>query len=592
MGSMQPCCFDNSKKNGKRKSGLTRLTKLRLKSNYPPNLYNYKSRDEIKEIESKKSNNNNNKTYSYNASKNVNKSQNDNNLSSGIIIRKRSRKLQPIKNFDNMKSDDRNLNKSKETDISQHEKSSNNKIICDDYIKGELKGMGRFGKVYSGLGSNSGNMVTIKIFENLNDDIKKKIINNLDNLYDLKHENILKIISIIDDKEKNEFSLVYEFCNYHSIEGIIQKFGVLDEKIIQKYFKQLLQGLHYLHNKKIIHKNLKPSNILIDSQGMIKISDCLIDNIILGTKKNIYDLEIKNDININYYIPPFFIQNIDDNDIGQEYDFWFLGCLIIEISSGKKPWSHYNFNNSEKFFNFLKGTHLIPTIPKKLSVQCQQLIKILFNPEITKQNNIYDIIFNLDFFKMDVENFTYQNANKNFTEKNIIINSNNGENISENEECSLNNININININNSIQLGQILANNKVINLLNNNNNATFSISLSGEQSSSISSSTIYNNNSTISNLSKGFGDFPKSLSNLRNKKNRCDDMSEVIEAKLEQSPDPIVEENKNKFSFDANNIHKNKVNIMNDKKENEDHKIGDKNIKDNDVDDIGNRYIV
>ena len=588
MGVIQPCCFDDQKKNfGKRKGGLTRLTRSTLKKNTKisndsssPHKYNSKvGIDDIKDTESMNSNNNK-KNNTTNTSNNRIDSENDSGLFSEIIIKKHKKKSNKNKN---------NGNSAKVYNISQQEKSNNSKKICDDFIKGELKGSGRFGKVYTGLGTSSGDMVAIKTFENLNDDVKKNIIKNIDNLCDLKHENILKINTVINDQSKNELSIVYESCNYQSIEEIIKKFGNLDEKIIQKYFKQLLQGLQYLHNKKIIHKNLKSSNIFIDPQGVIKITDCLIDSIILGTKQNIYDFEIKNDTNINYYIPPLFVQNIDDNEIGKEYDFWCLGCLIIEVSSRKKPWSHYNFKNTSEFFKFLKETHLIPTIPKKLSVQCQELIKLLFNPEKNKQNNIYDILFNLDFFKLNTQNFTYQNANKNFNEKSIQINSNNSENFSDNDDCSLNNININININNSYQLGQVLANNKVINLLNNNNNANYSISLSAEQNSSVNSS-IYNNNSNNSSISRGFYDFKNSANNnMRNKRSKQTDMSEVIEAKIEQSPGVMTDESNTKFSYGPN---KNEFNILGYNIENEDQKEDEKSNSDDEENYLGNRYIM
>ena len=120
---------------------------------------------------------------------------------------------------------------------------------------------------------------------------------------------------------------------------------------------------------------------------------------------------------IENYIPPFFIKymkyfyntnnnneenkinNINEFDDWQSYDLWFLGCIIIEVASNRKPWSDYNFKNNYEFFHFLENSNSLPIIPKKLSNECQELIKILLNPSLTNKKNIYDIIFNLNFFQ-------------------------------------------------------------------------------------------------------------------------------------------------------------------------------------------------
>ena len=129
---------------------------------------------------------------------------------------------------------------------------------------------------------------------------------------------------------------------------------------------------------------------------------------------------------IDYYTPPFFIQNIFylsetvsnissklyNNGIifedWQSYDLWHVGCFLIEVASGKKPWHHYNFKDNAEFFEFLKNTHLIPTVPQKRSIEFNELIQVLFNPTLTNKKNVYDIIFNLNFFKKKVSDFIYK----------------------------------------------------------------------------------------------------------------------------------------------------------------------------------------
>ena len=181
MGVIQPCCFDDKKyKNGKRRGGgLTRLTKHSLNTNLnipnsPSKLHKYKSIDDIKEEEPMNSNNTTTNNNSSSNKSNKNEPQNESSCFNEIIIRKHSRKLKTVSAKDNKKNTEKNIGRGKTKQMSQHQQSINDQKICDDFIKGELKGSGRFGNVYSGLGSSSGEMVAIKTFKNLNVDVKKK----------------------------------------------------------------------------------------------------------------------------------------------------------------------------------------------------------------------------------------------------------------------------------------------------------------------------------------------------------------------------------------------------------------------------------
>ena len=185
--------------------------------------------------------------------------------------------------------------------------------------------------------------------------------------------------------------------------------------------------------------------------------------------------------------------------------------------------------------------NLIPNIPKNLNCQCQELIKILLDYNITKKPNIYDIIFNLDFVKINPENFTYNNKNNKFELRSNI--SDTLGNLGQNEDSNINMSNI-IMSESEMQLGQVLADNKVVNILNTNNSASFSISCTVEDNLSYSQSFM-NNKINQSILSKGKN---KNLNNINIKKTK-NIMPEVREAQIEQSPDPVKDEEKKNFIF-------------------------------------------
>ena len=379
--------------------------------------------------------------------------------------------------------------------LKKYKKSNTMKNI---YLKGELIGEGRFGKVYPGLCTLNGEIVTLKVYEKISKEKQVLIFKNKQKIYKLDHPNIVKTILLYE--EKDQLIAVFDSSNLNSAQELINEYGTFDENMIQKYSKQLLQGLKYLHEKNIFHKNFTPKNILIDTEGNIKISDSYIDSIILGSAKEIYDnlLSLSNDI--EYYIPPFFIQNIfyfgesmtfkvgENNDNikifedWQAFDLWYMGCFLIEISSGKKPWNHYNFKDNLDFFEFLRNTHLIPTIPKKMSLEFHELVQILLNPTLTNKKNIYDIIFNLNFFTKNANDFNYQKNNKSIIQTSF-KQSRIEKKIFEDSSYL---------VDSNLQLGQMLQNNKVKNILNNNNNASFTVTSMDDIS--FSNSTTSNNN--------------------------------------------------------------------------------------------------
>ena len=426
--------------------------------------------------------------------------------------------------------------------LKKFKKSSTIKNV---YLKSELKGEGKFGKVYSGLCILNADIVTIKIYDKISEDKKKLILKKKNQIYNLDHPNIVKTVLLYE--EKNQLNAVFDSANLKNVNEIIDDFGNLDENIIQKYSKQLLEGLKYLHEKKIYHKNFKPNNILVESDGTIKISDCYIDGIILGSAKDIYD-NLLSSKEIDYYTPPFFIQNIFylsetvsnissklyNNGIifedWQSYDLWHVGCFLIEVASGKKPWHHYNFKDNAEFFEFLKNTHLIPTVPQKRSIEFNELIQVLFNPTLTNKKNVYDIIFNLNFFKKKVSDFIYKKNNKSMIQSSLRTTKGDKKFMEDSSYFADSNM----------QLGQVLQNYKVKNILNNNNNASFSVTNSMEDISFSNSHISNNNNLFASYLSNTKNDYKnffdtklfhqiKSIKSLKSIKTIQTDIPEIKE---------------------------------------------------------------
>ncbi len=148
-----------------------------------------------------------------------------------------------------------------------------------------------------------------------------------------------------------------EYCP-GSLERILSQGRIEDEQVIKRYVCQMIRGLHYLHSQGIVHHDVKPSNILFDSEGTLKFIDFGCSE--LKTKNAIVsDVEAFKLVGTARYLPPEVIRNECDAPPTSQ-DIWALGCTIIEMATGKRPW--HEFDN-EWAVMFHLGVGRIPTLP-------------------------------------------------------------------------------------------------------------------------------------------------------------------------------------------------------------------------------------
>ena len=143
----------------------------------------------------------------------------------------------------------------------------------DLYIKEEKLGEGTYGVVYKCKNKETGAYVALKKvrLENEDEGIPSTSIREISILKQMHHPNIVNLIDLIHGEKR--LYLVFEYLN-HDLKKFLDLNGApLKPELVKSYLYQLLLAIKYCHSRRILHRDLKPQNLLLDTNGIIKVAD-------------------------------------------------------------------------------------------------------------------------------------------------------------------------------------------------------------------------------------------------------------------------------------------------------------------------------
>ncbi|XP_071851375.1 uncharacterized protein [Apostichopus japonicus] len=202
--------------------------------------------------------------------------------------------------------------------------------------KGNVLGKGAFGTVYCGLTS-TGQLIAVKQVEltgkHQAGEQYEKLQEEVELLKTLRHKNIVGFLGVSLDE-----SVVNIFMQYipgGSIASLLARFGALEEPVFCRYTKQVVDGTVYLHSNNVIHRDIKGANIMLMSNGVIKLID-------FGCAKRLC-IQISQSQNLlksmkgtPYWMSPEVIM---ETGHGVKSDVWSIGCTVMEMATRKPPWA-------------------------------------------------------------------------------------------------------------------------------------------------------------------------------------------------------------------------------------------------------------
>uniref|UniRef100_A0A3P9HR85 Cyclin-dependent kinase 15 n=1 Tax=Oryzias latipes TaxID=8090 RepID=A0A3P9HR85_ORYLA len=197
---------------------------------------------------------------------------------------------------------------------------------AQSYLSLEKLGEGAFASVYKGISRINGQLVALKeIRMNTEEGVPFTAIREASLLKRLKHANIVLLHDIVHTRESLTF--VFEYVQTDLAQYMTQHPGGLHSHNVRIFMFQLLRGLCYIHSRRILHRDLKPQNLLISYLGELKLADFG-----LARSKSIPSHSFSSEVVTLWYRPPDVL--LGSTDYSVALDMWGAGCILIEMLQG------------------------------------------------------------------------------------------------------------------------------------------------------------------------------------------------------------------------------------------------------------------
>jgi len=198
------------------------------------------------------------------------------------------------------------------------------------YEKLEKIGEGTYGTVFKGKHRETLEIVALKRVRLDEDDegVPSSALREICLLKELKHKNIVRSYDVLHSDKK--LTLVFEHCDQDLKKYFDNLNGDIDMDVVKSFMYQLLRGLAFCHSHNVLHRDLKPQNLLINKNGELKLADFGLARA-FGIPVKCYLAEVVT----LWYRPPdvLFGAKLYTTSI----DMWSSGCIFAELANGGRP---------------------------------------------------------------------------------------------------------------------------------------------------------------------------------------------------------------------------------------------------------------
>ncbi|XVF80336.1 hypothetical protein PTKIN_Ptkin15bG0061900 [Pterospermum kingtungense] len=222
--------------------------------------------------------------------------------------------------------------------------------LVGDYILGPRIGSGSFAVVWRARHRQHGFEVAVKEIDKklLSSKVSENLIKEISILSTINHPNIIRFFEAIQTEDT--IFLVLEYCDGGDLAAYILRHGKVSDDVARHFMRQLAAGLQVLQEKHLIHRDLKPQNLLLSTKGAaphLKIGD-------FGFARSLTPQDLADTLcGSPLYMAPEIIQN---QKYDAKADLWSVGAILFQLVTGKPPFDGHN--QLQLFQNILRSGEL------------------------------------------------------------------------------------------------------------------------------------------------------------------------------------------------------------------------------------------
>ncbi|RWR83019.1 putative serine/threonine-protein kinase [Cinnamomum micranthum f. kanehirae] len=202
---------------------------------------------------------------------------------------------------------------------------------ADSYDKLAKIGQGTYSNVYKAIDRDTGKIVALKKvrFDTSESESVRFMAREITILRRLNHPNVIKLEGLATSRMQYSLYLVFDFMQSDLAKIISHPDRRLTEPQVKCYMQQLLAGLQHCHERRVLHRDIKGSNLLIDKNGTLKIADFGLAIYCKPNQKRPFTSRV---VTLWYRAPELLLGS---TDYGVGIDLWSVGCLLAEMFAGR-----------------------------------------------------------------------------------------------------------------------------------------------------------------------------------------------------------------------------------------------------------------
>jgi len=265
----------------------------------------------------------------------------------------------------------------------------------NQYVVLQEIGRGNFGKVKLCINTKDNEFYAVKILRKrqlskrrvgvVKGGALRDALNEIEIMKTLRHKNIITLHEVIDDPGEDKMFLFMDYAEGGSVMAGEMETTPIPEDKARSYFRDVVNGLEYIHKQSIIHRDIKPENLLVTKLGIIKISDFGVA-IHLTSDNDANQHLLKRTVGSPAFLPPELCASENSKLSGPAMDIWSLGVTLYFFIFGRCP---FLGDNEMQMYENIRTKDL--EFPREIDSELKDLLLAMMRKDAERRVTIEEI---------------------------------------------------------------------------------------------------------------------------------------------------------------------------------------------------------